>query len=163
MRKALGAEKKALDGSSVCVVTLPLICPDEISLERRWKSSSDSNLETFIELLINKSYPKYSSSIFVFWTVQGQSRPKAFSVLMKELRYSQKDATRVLMKGTFKFVGGYLPALIIFSIYVAQCYCLYIKEKGSQKFFGGQRIKTEKGGVVRWPIMQPDTRELSCC
>ena len=84
IRRFLGREKRALDGSPVCVASPPLICLDAISPQ--WSRNSDAvfiwlilkqNL-TIMKLLTNKAHSKCSLPILDC----GKTEPtKAFSVL----------------------------------------------------------------------------------
>lgn len=116
-------EKRPLDGFPVRAASLSLIWSDVISLQGRESNDGvwsfplahlESNLETFVGLLINKALPAPSLSIFIAPAVQGQSQESSWK---SRVRKSQKALTLTLMKDTLKSVGSYfqLPVRSRFS------------------------------------------------
>lgn len=116
-------EKRPLDGFPVCAVSPSLIWSDVISLQGRESNDGvwsfplahlESNLETFVGLLINKALPAPSVSIFIAPAMQGQSQQSSRKSRVKK---SQEALTLTLMKDTLKSVGSYfqLPVRSRFS------------------------------------------------
>lgn len=116
-------EKRPLDGFPVCAASPSLIWSDVISLQGResddgvWSfplAHLESNLETFVGLLINKALPAPSLSIFCARAVQRQSQQSSWK---SRVRKSQEALTLTLMKDTPKSVGSYfqLPVRSRFS------------------------------------------------